>query len=664
MRRAQLALLPALSALVVAFCLTPAARASSGTFDRLWGTDVVTGGGTGFETCVAAPDCKAGVGTAAAGGALSGPADVAIGPDGNVYVADTGNNRVQVFSAAGAFIRAFGWGVDPASPNALGTCTVAANCLAGAPESQNGSRSEGGRLDEPRGIAVGQNGHVYVTEFRAHRLSEFTATGDFVRLWGVRVNDALAGDEFEICPAAQADQCTFGLAGGSSGPHGGGLETPMGVDIDSQGDVYVADTGNRRIQKFTSAGQWLFTWGAFVYNSATPPDGNPNRCDDAPMCKSGNPSGLGTGFQRPAGIAIGPGDKVFVHDGYRVSRFSSAGTFERTWGSGVTGSPGPGVCTVAADCFAGQGGPAGGEFYLGTGGIAVDATGEVHVSDGQRIQRFDGNGAFEAMWGRGVDPAAPNAFGLCLVATTCDYGLDGTLGGELSGNAGVAIDPSGRLYVADAGNHRIVRYAAGGAIPARPTITAISTTAPASSTQPAVTGTAGPGTTVRLYDNPSCTGMPLATGTAAAFASPGLSISVALDATVTIYATATNSEGTSACSTSTVTYTEASGPVNTQVHFAAATASTPESTPGLVLTVQRTGDLTRTTTVKWAAIAGTAKPFAAVGGGDFTGDGATLTFAPGETTKTITIAIIGDGRVEGDETLSVALSEPSARVAL
>ncbi len=91
-------------------------------------------------------------------------------------------------------------------------------------------------------------------------------------------------------------------------------------------------------------------------------------------------------------------------------------------------------------------------------------------------------------------------------------------------------------------------------VPAKPSQLATTPASPAKDTSPRVTGTADDGTTVKLYANSSCTGTPVATGTAAAFADPGLTVTVANGSTTTYYATASDTFGTSKCSTSAAAY--------------------------------------------------------------------------------------------------------------
>ena len=59
---------------------------------------------------------------------------------------------------------------------------------------------------------------------------------------------------------------TFVTTWGSSGTGDGQFNAPLGVATDGNGNVYVADTNNNRIQKFTSTGTFLTTWGSFSYS--------------------------------------------------------------------------------------------------------------------------------------------------------------------------------------------------------------------------------------------------------------------------------------------------------------------------------------------------------------------------------------------------------------
>src|SRR5690606_35346126 len=104
---------------------------STGEFIRAWGTDVVTGGGTGFEICTVASECKAGTTAGGAAGQVAGPFGIAVDQaTGYVYVVSNNNRRVDVFSSAGHFAGAFRWGVDTGAAQ-LELCTTASTCQQG-----------------------------------------------------------------------------------------------------------------------------------------------------------------------------------------------------------------------------------------------------------------------------------------------------------------------------------------------------------------------------------------------------------------------------------------------------------------------------------------------------------------------------------------------------
>jgi hypothetical protein len=155
---------------------------------------------------------------------------------------------------------------------------------------------------------------VYTSEAGWARIQKFTSDGIFITKWGTRGN----GD--------------------------GQFKNPYGVSVDSEGNVYVADTYNFRVQKFTSDGVFITKWGT---------------------------SGSGDGqFAYPYGIAVDPGNNVFVVDysNFRIQKFSPDGDFITKWGNFGTGN---------------------GEFYT-PWGIASDSVGNIYVSEiwNNRIQKF------------------------------------------------------------------------------------------------------------------------------------------------------------------------------------------------------------------------------------------------------------------------------------
>jgi sugar lactone lactonase YvrE len=184
---------------------------------------------------------------------------------------------------------------------------------------------------------------------------------------------------------------TWGVGGSGDGQ----FKDPHGVAVDSLGLVYVADFGNYRIQKFTSDGTFVSKWG-------TPGSGNGQ-------------------FNAPSRIAVDSLGFVYVSDplNHRIQKFTSDGVFVRKWGVYGSGD---------------------GQFQY-PNAIAIDSSDYVYVSDvnNNRIQKFTSNGNFVDKWG------------------TPGYG-----DGQFSNPSGIAVDSSGYVYVVDPGNHRIQKFTSDG----------------------------------------------------------------------------------------------------------------------------------------------------------------------------------------------------------
>lgn len=274
-------------------------------------------------------------------GQLNQPKDVAVDADGNTYVVDFGNHRVQVFAPDGEFLRQWG-----------------------------GEGDGQGQFREPWGIAVDQErGFVYVADTWNHRIQKFDLEGNFVGGWG-----------------------TYGVTDGQAASGEGQFWGPRDVAVDGEGNVYVTDTGNKRVQKFDSDGNFVGQWGG---------------------------AGAAAGqFSEPVGIAVSntTGD-IFVADTWnrRVQRFDSDFNPVEEWSvqgwdsESVVNKPyialddEDNVYVTAPESYQviefdnqgellvvwGDFGTGAGQFNLPTG-IAVGPAGEVYVSDSDnhRVLRF------------------------------------------------------------------------------------------------------------------------------------------------------------------------------------------------------------------------------------------------------------------------------------
>jgi DNA-binding beta-propeller fold protein YncE len=165
------------------------------------------------------PTYSSSFGTTGSGdGQLKSPLGVAVEPtNGLVVVADEGNNRIEVFTPSGEFVRKFG---------SAGTGNGQFKALAG--------------------VATDSKGNIWVADAENNRIQEFTEKGEFIRKFG------------------------------TEGTGNGQLRLPFDVAVDSSGNVWVADGLNQRIQEFTETGTYVrqFAAGGYTYGVAIDSKGN------------------------------------------------------------------------------------------------------------------------------------------------------------------------------------------------------------------------------------------------------------------------------------------------------------------------------------------------------------------------------------------------------
>ncbi len=186
------------------------------------------------------------------------PEGLALDLNGNVLVADTGNARIHIISPEGVFLKTWGvYGTGAAqfiSPNALAASSDGAFIFV-TDSKQNriqkftrdgvsvktwgssGSGDDG--FSFPSGIAADQKGNLYIADRDNHRIKKYSLDGAFIGWWGSY--DAGA-QTFWLDPDSQRT--------GAPSDADGGFDTPTDVAVDSHGKVYVADSGNFRVQVF------------------------------------------------------------------------------------------------------------------------------------------------------------------------------------------------------------------------------------------------------------------------------------------------------------------------------------------------------------------------------------------------------------------------------
>jgi len=205
--------------------------------------------------------------------------------------------------------------------------------------------SGAGQFNEPRAIVV-DNGDlladpsaedVYIADRNNNRVDKFSSEGVFLLAWGWGVADGQA--RLETCgPQSSHPECQPGIKGEGSGQ----FAEPSGVAVDSvsgpsQGDVYVEDVRNHRVQKFEPDGEFVLMFGEEV-NETTKGD----VCLAGEKCKEGveAPGPVHGGFQRlsPDAIAVDSEGTVYVGDKSRVQEFNEGGAFTGETKLAVAGS--------------------------------------------------------------------------------------------------------------------------------------------------------------------------------------------------------------------------------------------------------------------------------------------------------------------------------------
>ncbi len=356
--------------------------ASDGTFVRAFGEDVNPGGG---DVCTTASGCQEGLDGEGAG-AMNEPQGLAFGPEGNLFVADKKNNRIDVFSPDGAFLRAFGKDVNtgPGDPD---VCTT--ECEPGD------STGVAGAMDGPTGITA-DAGALYVSDYGNGRIDVFAPDGTFLRAFGKDVNTG-PGDP---------DVCTTECKGAEVGGSAGMMRLPRAVAVAPGNQIMVADTENQRIDIFSTAGVFIRAFGKDVK------PGGGNICTTATGCVEGTIGTAAGALAYPSGVTAGAAGNLYVAElnNNRVSEFTIDGTFVRAFGEGVdTGAAAFQICTAASGC---QQGVVAGTVAGATPepqGLAVDCRGTLYVTEElagfARVERFGEPGTALPPC---VDPAPPS----------------------------------------------------------------------------------------------------------------------------------------------------------------------------------------------------------------------------------------------------------------
>jgi sugar lactone lactonase YvrE len=332
------------------------------------------------------------------------------------------SERLRLYIRKDIVSKIWNYGVLPTAQETVQEDPYAAAMTTLVPVTVIGTPGETGSIfNAPRSLAVAPDGSIYVADSRNHKIQHFSPTGELIHSWG----------SFSNTNSENAAAGTF--------------NEPWGVAVGPDGSVYVADTWNNRIQKFTSKGDFVTMWGrsglAEDMNSFYGPRGiavdNAGRVyitdtgnkrvvvftpDGEPITQFGT-VGIDPGnFDEPVGIAVGNDGKVYVADTWnqRVQVFTPDA-------AGTSFTP-----SQQFDVNAWFGQSVENKPFL-----AVDESGRIFITDpeGYRVLSFNPDGSFLQGWG-------------AYSASTDGFGLP----------AGIAVTADGGVWVSDAVNNVLLRF--------------------------------------------------------------------------------------------------------------------------------------------------------------------------------------------------------------
>jgi streptogramin lyase len=366
---------------------------------------------------------------------LNSPYGLAVDSSGNIFIADTGNQRIRE--------------VDHSTGNIT---TVAGNGAAGY--GGDGGPATSTSLNSPNGVAVDSFGNVFIADTGNQRIREVNASTHNISTVAGNGSASYNGDGILATSAS--------------------LYVPEGVAVDGSGNIYIADTYNNRIRKVNASTHIISTvagTGTYGYNG------------DGILATSAT-------LSHPFGVAVDGSGNIYIADtySYRIRKVDTSETITTVAGDGAYGYSGDGATATSASLSNPYGVAAdgSGNLYIadtynqrirevdaithdittvagngssgssGDGGtatnaslsyprsVAVDGSGNIYIADtsNQRI--------------REVVHSTGN---ITTVAGNGTYGYSGDGGpaasAKLANPYGVAVDGSGNIYIADTDNNRI-----------------------------------------------------------------------------------------------------------------------------------------------------------------------------------------------------------------
>jgi RHS repeat-associated protein len=281
------------------------------------------------------------------------PQGVAVGPDGNLYVADLGNNRIRRINASGVITTVAGGGNF--TPN-LGDGGPATQAL----------------LASPQDVVVAPDGSFYVSTTGNGGVHDHIRKIDPNGVISTLVGTGVPGFSGDGGPAALAQ-----------------INHPRGLALSTDGSLYFVDWFNNRVRRISPDG--IITTVAGGGSCATS------------SCGDGGPAAQAR-LNQPQRVALGPDGSLYVSEIDRVRRVGPDGI--------ITTYAGPGTCVSTPAC--GDGGPATQAKLGNVDGLVVASDGALYIATNNSntfyIRRVGTNGIITTIAGNGSCPAISNCY--------------------------------------------------------------------------------------------------------------------------------------------------------------------------------------------------------------------------------------------------------------
>jgi sugar lactone lactonase YvrE len=291
-----------------------------------------------------------------ANGQFINPFGIATDRGGAVYVADTDNNRVQVFSASGGFQRKWG-SIGSGNGQFLSAQDVAVDTQGGVwvADYRNDrvqKLSSGGAFQmsidssQPTGVAVDADGNLYVQQLDG-RVTRYDKASDYAQAasWkaGGRGGDVEVGPDGAVYASDTAGTPSvkiFDSAGKAKGVIRGGLSTPIGAGVDLDCNVWVGQISARRFAKFSQKGKLLgtvSTGGAVPVDIAVGPKGDLYALGQSEVLRFGEDKAKPGAANVPGTISVSGGQAKIAYTLSGVACPSEVGATATLTGPGISG---------------------------------------------------------------------------------------------------------------------------------------------------------------------------------------------------------------------------------------------------------------------------------------------------------------------------------------